>query len=172
MVEGLARTLGVAGPAREECRCLLVEAGETLLCQPQTYMNRSGAAVRCLVERYEIQPERVLVIYDEVHLPLGRIRLRAAGGPGGHRGMESIVETLGTGSIPRMRLGVGPIPASLGQEGLAEFVLAPFPPEERLAVEDLVDRAAAGCRVWLEAGIELAMNRVNLPDLPSSAPNP
>lgn len=172
MVEGLASSLGVAGPVREECRSLLVESGDALLCRPQTYMNRSGAAVRCLVERYELPPERVLVVYDEVHLPLGRIRMRAAGGPGGHRGMESIVEALGSGAVPRLRLGVGPVPAGLGQEGLAAFVLAPFPADEKPAVEDLVARAVAGCRVWLDEGIDLAMNRVNLPDLPSSAPNP
>jgi PTH1 family peptidyl-tRNA hydrolase len=131
-------------------------------------MNRSGAAVRCLVERYELPPEAVLVVYDEVALPLGRIRMRAAGGPGGHRGMESIVEALGGAEVPRLRLGVGPVPAGIAEEGLAEFVLAPFLAEERAAVEGVVERAAEAARLWLESGIGAAMNRVNAPDLPAA----
>ena len=75
------------------------------LC-PQTYMNRSGAAVRCLVELFAVAPVDLLVIYDEVQLPLGRLRLRAAGSPGGHRGMESVVEALQTQELPRLRLGI------------------------------------------------------------------
>lgn len=135
-------------------------------------MNRSGAAVRCLLERYEIAPESLLVIYDEVHLPLGRVRLRPGGSPAGHRGMESIVETLGTEAVARLRLGIGPVPDGLGEEGLAEFVLAPFLAEERPAVEEVVERAAAAAKVWIESGIELAMNRINVPDLPPAAPTP
>jgi PTH1 family peptidyl-tRNA hydrolase len=129
-------------------------------------MNRSGAAVRCLLERYEIDPANLLVIYDEVHLPLGRMRLRPGGSPAGHRGMESIVESLGTEAVSRLRLGIGPVPAGLGEEGLAEFVLAPFLAEERPAVEAVVERAAAAAKVWIESGVELAMNRANSPDLP------
>jgi PTH1 family peptidyl-tRNA hydrolase len=169
-VERLGRLLGAGGPEREECRARVVEAGDALLCRPQTYMNRSGAAVRCLVERYELRPEAVLVIYDEVALPLGRLRIRAAGGPGGHRGMESIVEALGGEEIPRLRLGVGPVPAGIAEDGLAEFVLAPFLPEERSAVEAVVERAADAARLWLESGIGAAMNRVNAPDLPPGEP--
>lgn len=172
VVERLARELGVREGARAECRSLVVEASSALLSQPQTYMNRSGAAVRCLAERYELATADLLVVYDEVHLPLGRIRLRPGGGPGGHRGMESIVETLCTEGIPRLRLGVGPVPEALAQtaaEGLAAFVLAPFLAEERPAAEAMIDRAVATCRIWLESGIELAMNRVNLPDLPETA---
>jgi peptidyl-tRNA hydrolase, PTH1 family len=154
----------------------VVEAGESLLVEPQTYMNRSGAAVRCLAERYEIGPDRILVLYDEVHLPLGRIRLRPSGSPAGHRGMESVVESLGTEAVPRLRLGVGPLPPGLGEEGLAEFVLAPFPAEDVPAVESIVERAAEAVRVWIESGIEVAMNRANVsnappaPDLPPVPP--
>jgi PTH1 family peptidyl-tRNA hydrolase len=129
-------------------------------------MNRSGAAVRCLLERYSLHPERALVLYDEVHLPLGRIRLRPSGSPAGHRGMESIVEALGTEEVPRMRLGVGPVPPDLGEEGLAGFVLAPFLAEEGPEVDRLLERATAAGRAWIELGIEAAMGRVNAPDLP------
>lgn len=158
-------------PPRDECRSLLIEAGEALLARPQTYMNRSGAAVRCLAERYDLAPDRVLVIYDEVHLPLGRIRLRASGGAGGHRGMESILEAMGSEAVPRMRLGVGPVPAELSAEGLSEFVLAPFPEEERGAADALVARSAAAARLWLESGIDAAMNRANQQELQQAEQN-
>lgn len=124
--------------------------------------------MRCLLERYELAPEAVLILYDEIHLPLGRLRLRAGGGPGGHRGMESIVEALGAETVPRLRLGIGPVPPGLGEERLAEFVLAPFPAEERAAVEALVARAAEAARTWLESGIAAAMNRANQVELPAT----
>jgi len=81
-------------------------AGGVLLAQPLTYMNRSGYAVRCLVERHGLAPSDLLVVLDEVHLPLGRLRLRRSGSPGGHRGMESVVENLQSDEVPRLRLGV------------------------------------------------------------------
>src|SRR5690349_22027627 len=80
--------------------------GEILLVQPQTYMNRSGYAARCFVERLEIDPASVLVVYDEINLPLGKLRLRRSGSPAGHRGLESVIENLRTAEIPRLRLGV------------------------------------------------------------------
>ncbi|MGE0639080.1 MAG: aminoacyl-tRNA hydrolase [Thermoanaerobaculia bacterium] len=166
-VERLAERLGLGGPVREECRALLVGDGERLVCQPQTYMNRSGAAVRCLAERYELGPERILVIYDEVHLALGRLRLRAGGSPAGHRGMESIVDALQTEAVPRLRLGIGPPPSAMA---LDQFVLQPFLAEELEAVEDLVGRAALAAEAWMVEGIERAMTRSNAPDLPEAPP--
>jgi PTH1 family peptidyl-tRNA hydrolase len=135
-------------------------------------MNRSGAAVRCLVERHEIPPERLLVVYDDVALPLGRMRLRPGGGPGGHRGMESIVEALGTAAVPRLRLGVGPVPDGLPEDGLAAFVLAPFAADERPAAEAMLARAAESVRIWAAAGLDAAMNRTNAPELPGIEPPP
>ena len=166
VVEELARRWEIPLD-RSECNSLAgLRPGEdaVLLVQPQTYMNRSGAAVRCLAERYELASENLLILYDEVHLPLGRIRLRPAGGPGGHRGMESIVDSLGTDRVPRLRMGVGPIPPGMGEEGLAEFVLGRFLAEESAAVESVLTRSAEAVRTWIESGIELAMNRANLPD--------
>src|SRR5436305_4074666 len=96
---------------RLECNALAAHtgcgegvAGEILLAKPQTYMNRSGHAAHCFVERYELDPTDVLVIYDEVNLPLGKLRLRRAGSPAGHRGLESILERLRSAGVPRLRL--------------------------------------------------------------------
>lgn len=133
-----------------------------LLALPQTYMNRSGYAARCLAERHGFEPPDVLVVYDEIHLPLGRLRLRRSGSPGGHRGMESVIENLRSDEVPRLRLGVAQESgAPPGGDALADFVLSPFAPEERAAVDDMVARAADACLAWLDQGIEAAMNAFN-----------
>src|SRR5215203_7078051 len=145
-------------------RSLLEEAGEggVLLARPQTYMNRSGYAARCFAERYGIDPAAVLVVYDEVNLPLGKIRLRRSGSPAGHRGLESVIENLRTAEVPRLRLGVSPEAGRpTGGEELVEFVLTPFGPEEREAVDEMVRRAADACEAWVREGIEAAMGRFN-----------
>jgi PTH1 family peptidyl-tRNA hydrolase len=133
-----------------------------LLAQPQTYMNRSGHAAQCFAERYELDPANVLVVYDEVNLPLGKLRLRRAGSPAGHRGLESILESLRTAEVPRLRLGVAP-PGDTrpGGEGLADFVLSPFAAEEREETEAMVLRAADAVETWLREGAEAAMGKFN-----------
>ncbi len=158
VVEEVARRRGMRLD-RLECNSLVAvpEGGEVALGQPQTYMNRSGYAARCLCERWEVAPEELLVVYDEVSLPLGKLRLRRAGSPGGHRGMESVLESLQTDQVPRLRCGVG------GPEGeeIVEYVLSPFLAEEREAVEGMVARAADACEVWAAEGAEAAMQRFN-----------
>lgn len=134
---------------------------DTLLAMPQTYMNRSGWAARCLVERHGLDPTGVLVVYDEVALPLGRLRLRRSGSPAGHRGLESIIENLRTDQVPRLRLGISPEDGPPRGEDLVEFVLAPFPERERETVEAMVLRAADACEVWLREGADAAMGRFN-----------
>ncbi|HKV09909.1 MAG TPA: aminoacyl-tRNA hydrolase [Thermoanaerobaculia bacterium] len=135
--------------------------GEILLVQPQTYMNRSGYAARCFVERLEIEPASVLVVYDEINLPLGKLRLRRSGSPAGHRGLESVIENLRTAEIPRLRLGVAGPDGPPAGEDLADFVLSPFAEEEREAVDDMIRRAADACETWWTEGIEAAMSRHN-----------
>jgi PTH1 family peptidyl-tRNA hydrolase len=141
-----------------------VGAGDdaVLLAKPQTYMNRSGHAAHCFVERYELAPANVLVVYDEVNLPLGKLRLRRAGSPAGHRGLESILESLRTAEVPRLRLGVAPLgeirPAG---EDLADFVLSPFAEGEREEAEAMIRRAADAVEAWLREGAEAAMTRFN-----------
>ncbi|HSL84254.1 MAG TPA: aminoacyl-tRNA hydrolase [Thermoanaerobaculia bacterium] len=161
VVETLAERLGVALNG-VECNSRTGRRGDDLLLVlPQTYMNRSGYAVRCLVERHGFEPEDVLVIYDEVALPLGRLRLRPGGSPGGHRGMESVVENLRTDRVPRLRLGCGGEDGPPTAEELVEYVLSPFRPDERETADEMVERAADACRAWLAEGIEVAMNRYN-----------
>lgn len=147
--------------SRLECSALIAERAGGLLAEPQTYMNRSGYAVRCLVERRMLSPSNLLVVYDDVNLPLGRVRLRPAGGPGGHRGMESIVQNLRTEEIARLRLGVAPRDRDLEGEALVDFVLAPFDESETETVTQLIDRATDACESWWSEGNETTMNRYN-----------
>jgi peptidyl-tRNA hydrolase, PTH1 family len=142
---------------------LVEESGEggVLLAKPQTYMNRSGYAARCFAERYGIDPAAVLVVYDEVNLPLGKLRLRRSGSPAGHRGLESVSENLRSAEVPRLRLGVAAGEGRPAGEELVEFVLSPFAAEEREAVEEMIRRAADACEAWVREGIEAAMGRFN-----------
>lgn len=149
---------------RLECNALVGEApdgGDLLFVLPQTFMNRSGHALRCLRERRGLEPERMLVVYDEVQLPLGRLRMRPGGGPGGHRGMESVVESLRTDRVPRLRLGCGSEAGASVGDDLVRYVLSPFEADERGAAEEMIERAADACEVWLDEGVDVAMNRTN-----------
>jgi PTH1 family peptidyl-tRNA hydrolase len=134
---------------------------DVLLAKPQTYMNRSGWAARCLAERHALDPAAALVVYDEVNLPLGKIRLRRTGSPAGHRGLESVIENLRTAEVPRLRLGVAPVDGRPAGEDLADFVLSPFAADEGEAVEEMIRRAAEACEVWALEGVEAAMGRFN-----------
>jgi PTH1 family peptidyl-tRNA hydrolase len=166
VVEELARRRALALD-RLECNArVAMEVSDggppaLLLAQPQTYMNRSGYAARCLLEVHRLEPAAVLVVYDEINLPLGKLRLRRAGSPAGHRGMESVIENLRTDQIARLRLGVAPEDGPPAGEDLAGFVLSPFAPEEAETASAMVARAADACETWLAAGAEAAMNRYN-----------
>jgi PTH1 family peptidyl-tRNA hydrolase len=165
VVEELARRWEIPADG-SECNALVGrfagDGGDVLLARPQTYMNRSGWSARCFAERHELDPAAVLVIYDEVNLPLGKLRLRRGGSPAGHRGLESVIENLRTAEIPRLRLGVAPEEGKpAGGEELVDFVLSPFATEEREAVEEMIRRAADACEAWVREGIDAAMGRFN-----------
>jgi peptidyl-tRNA hydrolase, PTH1 family len=164
VVEELARRWRLRAD-RLECNSLVgehrLDGAEVILARPQTYMNRSGYAARCLAELRGLEPSSVLVVYDEVQLPLGRLRLRRSGSPAGHRGMESVLENLRTGEVPRLRLGVAPEAGPPAGEELVDFVLAPFEAGEGEAAQEMVRRAADACEAWLREGIEPAMARFN-----------
>jgi PTH1 family peptidyl-tRNA hydrolase len=160
VVEELARRRGVRLRSTE-CASLVGEDAELVLALPQTYMNRSGYAARCLVERRALRPEDLLVVFDDVNLPFGKLRLRTGGSPGGHRGMESVLENLRSAEVPRLRLGVGPSDESVTGEELADYVLEPFAKAERDAVETMIARAADAGECWLANGAETAMSRYN-----------
>jgi PTH1 family peptidyl-tRNA hydrolase len=128
-----------------------------ILAKPQTFMNRSGRAVNDLVKFLGIQPEQALVVYDEMDLPFGTLRLRERGSPGTHNGMRSVVSTLETEDVPRLRIGIGQ--SSAGEA--TNHVLSEFAPEEQQEVEELIQRAAEGALAWAEHGPVVAMNRYN-----------
>jgi PTH1 family peptidyl-tRNA hydrolase len=160
VVEELARRRNLEWSS-ETCRTLLASEADLYLGKPQTFMNRSGLAVQCLVEHRSVAHQDLLVVFDDIHLPMGKLRLRASGGPGGHRGLESVIETLQTDSIARLRLGVGASEeAPVGQD-LVDFVLGDFDDEEQKIVEEMINRAADACESWLEVGAEVTMNRFN-----------
>ncbi len=168
VVEELARRWHLALD-RLECNALTAHANDIvgegdaiLLAKPQTYMNRSGHAAHCFVERYELDPASVLVVYDEVNLPLGKLRLRRSGSPAGHRGLESILESLRTAEVPRLRLGVAPLGDTRppGEE-LADFVLSAFAEDEREETGAMILRAADAVEVWLREGADAAMGKFN-----------
>ena len=127
------------------------------LVKPQTYMNRSGEALRALLAEGWLASE-ILVVFDDVYLPLGSIRLRPFGGTGGHQGLESIREEIGTTEFPRLRIGVGPAPASAD---LPDFVLSPFDEEERARLPDVLEGAASAAYDAAASGLGQAMNRWN-----------
>lgn len=146
-----------------ECHAEVGGDEEMLLAAPQTFMNRSGFAARCFRERHGTAPEDFLVVYDEVHLPLGKLRLRRGGSPAGHRGMESVIESLGTDAVPRLRLGVAgeAAPPPAGGDELVGYVLSPFAESELATVEEMIRRAADACEAWAREGVETAMQRFN-----------
>jgi len=129
-----------------------------LLCRPETFMNSSGFAVAPLVNYYRITMERLLVVSDDADLPLGALRMRAGGGTGGHRGLESIGQQLGLRDFPRLKLGIG---RPEGSHGIAGFVLGKLSPEEDRLLDQTLDRAAGQAACWIGKGIELAMTNFN-----------
>ena len=128
------------------------------IARPQTFMNDSGRAVKKLLDRYRLDPQDLIVIFDEVDLPLGTLRIRQSGGPGTHNGMRSIVGAVGEG-FPRIRVGVAPAQPREVPD-LAAYVLSPFDQDETIAAEQMLDRAAEAAEVALR-DVQRAMNHFN-----------
>jgi PTH1 family peptidyl-tRNA hydrolase len=135
-----------------------VDAATVVLVKPLTYMNLSGTAVVGLSRYYRIERPDVLVVCDDVNLPLGRLRARSGGSEGGHNGLRSVAQAFGTTEYARLRVGVG-----RGDErrDLAGHVLAKFEPEERDGVADAIARSADAVETWIRQGLEQVMNRYN-----------
>jgi peptidyl-tRNA hydrolase, PTH1 family len=161
VIDELRRRAGEP-PERQARRANLCTAGfsgrEVLLARPSTYMNRSGAAITALLQAGETEPVEMLVICDDLYLELGTLRLRPRGTHGGHNGLRSIIETLGTGEFPRLRIGIGPVPPGEAHE---DFVLAPFRRSERARVEEIVGVAAECAAMAVTDGVLRAMNCYN-----------
>jgi PTH1 family peptidyl-tRNA hydrolase len=132
--------------------------GRILLCRPQTFMNLSGEAVGAVRDFYQLPLTGLMVVVDDADLPLGEIRLRPAGGSGGHHGLESIARHLGSGDFARLRLGIG---RADGRREITDYVLGRFEAGESALMEKVFGRAADQIECWLDDGIEKAMNRFN-----------
>lgn len=135
-----------------------IDGTRVLLAIPQTYVNVSGAAVRDLRRRHRVASKDTFVVVDDLDLPVGRIRLRAKGSAGGHNGLKSIIEALGTTEFPRLRVGVGRPPEGVDP---ADFVLTRYQPAERNELDAVLNRAAEALEVAIRDGVETAMNRFN-----------
>lgn len=137
-----------------------VAGRDVVLARPLTYMNNSGPAVRCLLAHFKVHPGELVVVHDDLDLPPGTLRIRPGGGSGGHRGLDSIMTTLGTRDFGRLRVGVGRPPADMEP---SEFVLQPLHSEEQDVVADWVAGAARALEVLVGDGFEPAMNEFNRP---------
>ncbi|MCL4509049.1 MAG: aminoacyl-tRNA hydrolase [Chloroflexi bacterium] len=135
-----------------------IEGHRVALIQPLTWMNESGKAVTALQAWLALPPNRLLIIYDDLDLPLARVRLRAGGAAGGHHGLESIFRETGQRDFPRLRVGIGR-PAS--RDGVIDFVLSPFAPEEEPAIAEARTKAVEAVGLWILTGVQEAMNSVN-----------
>lgn len=134
-----------------------VDNKEIFLLKPQVFMNNSGAAVREAVKKFDIELKDILIVCDDINLELGTIRFRAKGSAGGHRGLKSIIEELNTENFNRLRIGIG----SDSNTALRDYVLSKFRADEKKLLKEVVNKAAEAIPVWVEEGIEAAMNGFN-----------
>ncbi len=128
-----------------------------IYCKPTSFMNLSGKPVAAVARFYKVPPAEMLVVYDDLALPLGKLRFRPGGSAGGHNGIASIIEHLGTREVPRLRIGIG----GSGDEGMVSHVLGRFSPAEMPALEDALNRAEKAIAFAQTRGIEAAMNQFN-----------
>jgi len=161
VLEILARRCG--SPVRRarfqgETAQVTIRGRQVLLLWPLTWMNLSGASVLAARDFYKIDHDDILVLCDDFQLPNGTIRLRASGSAGGQNGLADVLARLAATGVPRLRIGIGPVPA---EWKTADFVLARFPKDERESVTTALERAADAAEEWVALGIEAAMNRYN-----------
>jgi len=161
VVDQIAARLDVSF-SRLESKALIAKAeyqgNPLILAKPQTYMNLSGQSLASLVRFYKIDLGYLLVIYDDVDLPLGGLRLRPSGGSAGHKGMASIIEKLGTQEFPRLRVGIG---RPAGRKDAAAHVLEDFSKAEAERLPEILQRAADAALAFISEGVEISMNRYN-----------
>jgi PTH1 family peptidyl-tRNA hydrolase len=141
--------------AREDA--VAARCGAVLLVKPLSFMNRSGYPLFAVAQFYKIEPQEIVVVLDDFSLSLGRLRMRARGGPGGHNGLESVIVQFGTEEIPRLRIGIGAAP----REGSSDYVLSRFFDEEKPIVRSTIDRAVEALKCAIDNGLVSAMNTFN-----------
>jgi len=160
-VEHLAAAHGMAFSRRQKRNTVAlgtIKDRSVILAKPRTYMNKSGGPAAALARFYRVPLDRLLIVYDDLDLPPGTTRLRPAGGSGGHRGMRSVIEQLGSREFPRLRIGIGRPP---GRMDPADYVLQDLSDEEEILLERTLEQAQGAIELWLEEGVEEAMSRYN-----------
>jgi PTH1 family peptidyl-tRNA hydrolase len=161
VIDRLANKLGALQFRRQFAGRIgsVTQGGEKLLLlKPETYMNRSGQSVQAALEFHRLSAENLLVICDDLNLPVGKIRIRRGGSDGGQKGLRSLTQHLGTTEFPRLRVGIGAAPAGVDA---TKYVLDRFTRNDRSTIDEAIDRAADAVLVWREAGIVTCMNRFN-----------
>ncbi len=160
-VEHLAAAHGITFGRRQKRNAVSlgsIKERSVILAKPRTYMNKSGGPVAALARFYRVPIDRLLVVYDDLDLPPGTTRLRPSGGSGGHRGMRSVIQQLGSREFPRMRIGIGRPP---GRMDPADYVLQDFSDAEEELLERTLEHARGAIELWLDVGVEEAMSRYN-----------
>jgi PTH1 family peptidyl-tRNA hydrolase len=132
--------------------------GKVMLVKPLTYMNLSGECVRPMMDYFQVDVEDIVVLYDDLDIEPGTIRLRQKGSAGGHNGMKSLIAHLGTDQFNRIRIGVG---RPIGGMKVADYVLSPFSKDEKPLIEDMVQKSASACEAWLGKPFNDVMNNFN-----------
>jgi PTH1 family peptidyl-tRNA hydrolase len=169
VVQNWARRLGtrlVGRRFKAKCGETVFQDRNILLLCPQTFMNLSGVSVESCANFYRIVPENILVVHDDVDLSVGRVRLVKNGGAGGHKGVLSIFEHLGTRRFNRLKVGIG---RPQREEAVDQFVLNPFYEADRPIVEKVINLCIRGCEIFVTEGIAVAMNRINCQNLAQDA---
>ena len=161
VADQLASNFGATWEKSTKWDAMLAKSREVLLVKPMSFMNRSGYPLFAIAQFYKIAPQEILVVVDDLALPLGRLRIRQDGGAGGHNGLESIVAQFGTEEIPRLRIGIGGAPT----EGAVDYVLGRFFDEEKPLVRATVDRAVDAVKCAIDNDLVSAMNTFNKPEL-------
>jgi PTH1 family peptidyl-tRNA hydrolase len=139
------------------------QSADVILLRPMTYMNRSGESIRACVDFFNLQTENVLLVHDDVDLPVGRVKVVRGGSAGGHKGVLSAIQHLGTHEFPRIKVGVGR-PRHIG-ESVEDHVLKSFYRDEKEVVEEVIQVATQACELIVDSGIDVAMNHINSRDL-------
>jgi peptidyl-tRNA hydrolase, PTH1 family len=162
VADQLAAQFGSTWERSTKWDALSAKCGEVFLAKPISFLNRSGYPLLATAQFYKIEPREILVMLDDMALPLGRLRLRASGGSGGHNGLDSIIMQFGTEEIPRLRIGIGEAPHA----GSVDYVLSRFFEEEKPIVRSAIDRAVQAVKCAIDNGLISAMNTFNKAEEP------
>jgi PTH1 family peptidyl-tRNA hydrolase len=162
VADQLAAQFGSTWERSTKWDALSAKCGEVLLAKPLSFINRSGYPLLAIAQFYKIEPREILVMLDDIALPLGRLRLRASGGSGGHNGLDSVIMQFGTEEIPRLRIGIGEAPRA----GSVDYVLSRFFEEEKPIVRSAIDRAVEAVKCSIDNGLISAMNIFNKAEEP------